>query len=471
MSGHRYTDELELEVLSVGPEVAVGGVRLGPDEVIALEGAGTFESISARRLAERLMARGKDLEKYARRVHMESTRRGHASLTTSANLFYEVRECSRLLSTLLVSPPFGSHLQESQRRVQVTRERLLVPAELRERRLERDYLAAMDRAFEAYRGLLGEGIEAEDARYLLPLSSATSLSSSISFEAYVGLLSRASRVDGYVPEELRAWASKLREEIAARAPLLLEARLRFSGGHNYYPSPDPTRPPDGLFDRLDPGPLDEEATILSVEAPPQVREVLEGGAEESRDALNPLVRVSALERMSLVAYHQAIRHRTVPTSVESLHDAAARCFSSPSSSIVVPPSLRGREGLTRLFMDTCVELLEVSQRILGEGLPAASLYPLPQSLRIRAIRVYNLFNLLYPTGFIATRTCSYAQWEERGIAYKIWRGLERTAPWLASRMGEKCRHLGYCPEREWCPIILKYHPYSDEAHKRHNEWR
>jgi thymidylate synthase (FAD) len=36
-------------------------------------------------------------------------------------------------------------------------------------------------------------------------------------------------------------------------------------------------------------------------------------------------------------------------------------------------------------------------------------------------------------------------------------------------MGEKCMHLGYCPEREWCPIILKYHAYSDEAHHRFNE--
>jgi len=33
-------------------------------------------------------------------------------------------------------------------------------------------------------------------------------------------------------------------------------------------------------------------------------------------------------------------------------------------------------------------------------------------------------------------------------------------------MGEKCKILGYCPEREWCPIILKYRSYGDEEHKR-----
>jgi thymidylate synthase ThyX len=72
-------------------------------------------------------------------------------------------------------------------------------------------------------------------------------------------------------------------------------------------------------------------------------------------------------------------------------------------------------------------------------------------------------------GFVATRTCSAAQWEERALAYKVWREVERAAPWLRGLMGEKCMHLGYCPEREWCPIILKYHAYSDEAHHRFNE--
>ena len=26
--------------------------------------------------------------------------------------------------------------------------------------------------------------------------------------------------------------------------------------------------------------------------------------------------------------------------------------------------------------------------------------------------------------------------------------------------------MGYCPEREWCEIILKYREYDEEAHRR-----
>jgi thymidylate synthase (FAD) len=69
---------------------------------------------------------------------------------------------------------------------------------------------------------------------------------------------------------------------------------------------------------------------------------------------------------------------------------------------------------------------------------------------------------------VATRTCSKAQWEERSIAYKIWRDVEKEMPWLSKLMGEKCKHLRHCPEKDWCPIILKYMEYSDEIHKRHS---
>jgi thymidylate synthase (FAD) len=110
-------------------------------------------------------------------------------------------------------------------------------------------------------------------------------------------------------------------------------------------------------------------------------------------------------------------------------------------------------------------LYRVIRDELGKG---AALYFVPQSVRIRTLRFYDLFNLLSPMGFVATRTCSAAQWEERAIAYKVWREVERRMPELGGLMGEKCKHLGYCPEREWCPIILKYRKYDDETHRNLN---
>jgi thymidylate synthase (FAD) len=44
--------------------------------------------------------------------------------------------------------------------------------------------------------------------------------------------------------------------------------------------------------------------------------------------------------------------------------------------------------------------------------------------------------------------------------------LLKRAPSISLAVGEKCRHLGFCPEKSWCPVILKYHRYDDELHER-----
>jgi thymidylate synthase (FAD) len=149
-------------------------------------------------------------------------------------------------------------------------------------------------------------------------------------------------------------------------------------------------------------------------------------------------------------------------------DAAERALRYPERSIVVPPKLKGSEALAAEFVDRCLEMLDLYRVIRDELGMGAALYFVPQSVRIRTLRFYDLFNLLSPMGFVATRTCSAAQWEERAIAYKVWREVERRMPELGKLMGEKCKHLGYCPERDWCPIILKYRKYDDETHRSLN---
>jgi thymidylate synthase ThyX len=119
-----------------------------------------------------------------------------------------------------------------------------------------------------------------------------------------------------------------------------------------------------------------------------------------------------------------------------------------------------------MFMDVAGEAFQTYQSLVEDGIrPSDALYILPQALRLYMARLYNGFNLLHPSGYVAMRACSYAEWEQRSIAYKIMYEFTRKVPSLAHVVGEKCRHLGFCPERDWCPIILKYHPYDDERHK------
>ncbi|MEM4450042.1 MAG: FAD-dependent thymidylate synthase, partial [Nitrososphaerota archaeon] len=162
-------------------------------------------------------------------------------------------------------------------------------------------------------------------------------------------------------------------------------------------------------------------------------------------------------------------HRTVSNIVEPLPEAIIRVEKNLEEYLVIPPDIKRKEELTSRFLDAVNDLLTLYRKLVDENENVAALYAVPQAITVSVIRSYNLFNLVYPMGFIATRTCSKAQWEERSIAYKIWHDIEREMPWMSLIMGEKCKHLGYCPEKEWCPIILKYRQYSDEIHREYSK--
>jgi len=100
---------VEVKLLSYGPRTKLKiddrDFQVEPDLLIALEGVGTFRGVTLEERLQDFLRVGKDPEKMAFKMHQESTRRGHASLTTSLTLQLEVNICSRVASMLLVSPP------------------------------------------------------------------------------------------------------------------------------------------------------------------------------------------------------------------------------------------------------------------------------------------------------------------------------------------------------------------------------
>ncbi len=465
----------EVRLYSYGPTTSIirEGIKyeIGPDEFIAAEGLGTYGGLGVREKISELLNSGKDIRKITRRMHRESTRRGHASITTSLHLQLEVLHCSRVLSLILVAPPFGSYLQESQRRIRVGEEHAIEPEGLAHPHIYRETFGKL---LKTYGLLLENGIPLEDARYILPIGTATSLFISSSFENYVGLLKLCSSADDeYLPYEARRFAEKYGEIVSSIAPRLYDARMSFNNRLTTYPYPMIFKPPDPILNSIvdGAGRPDEAVIIKAVNCAGDLsvlRPLISQRHKEVIDSLNPLINVTTLEPMSLAALHQAIRHRTVPTAVESIYTAAGRAYGSIDENTVIPPSIKKDPRLLERFRQTVSESINTYHDLCGMGVkPSSACYILPQSLKIYSVRLYNGYNLIYPQGFIGTRTCSYTQWEERGIAYRIWRELEKIMPEVAGMMGEKCRYLGYCPEREWCPIITKYHTYSDQLHSQY----
>ncbi len=466
-------DDVAVRLLSYGPSAKIEGVELGPDILIALEGLGTFKGVTIEDRFKELQAKSRDLIDVASNMHKESTRRGHASLTTSLILQFEVNPCSRVSTILLAAQPFGSYLQESQRRRQVKIDDFIIPPEIvKVERYSRIYHEVIYHAWKCYRSLIDKGVPIEDARYLLPLSSRTSIFVTGSLESFIWLIYSSENRDAwYFPSELKKIGELINKTASSVSPLLTSARLSFKPLSYVYPYPD-------LYKREDKA---IEEIIRKHHVPNQlilldfrVEEGIDGLIQyalknpECMNSLNPLIYAVTLEPLSLAAYHQSIRHRTVPTSVESIYKAVERAEKKPEANVIIPPTIKSREETVNIFNDVVYRLLEAYSNLIAENLPPSeAIYLCPQALRIYAVRRYDAFNLLWPQGYIGTRTCSYAQWEERMIAYSIWRGIEKFSPDIGRLMGEKCKHLGYCPEKDWCQIIKKYFPdYNDEIHRK-----
>ena len=469
-------DDIAVRLFSYGPSTTlkIDGKRIevDPDLFIALEGIGTVKGVTIEERVSEFLRKGKDLEKTSYRMHWESTRRGHASLTTSLILQFEVERCSRVASMLLVSPPFASYLQESQRRRRVEPGEFFIPRGIEaDETAEKPYLETVRRLYESYLWLIGEGVELEDARYVLPLSSKTSVFATGSLETFIGFMLKNE--DEYYPKEL-AELGRIIEKLSEKvAPNLTRARLAFQNPLPSYPYANPYKPRDKLMELLTKNfgePLEPRLINFKAILPEDLASEDLLNNPDIAATLNPLIETVFLESLSLAAYHQSIRHRTVPTAVESIYQAAERALRDSRRWVVEPPKVKASEKLSRRFHESVAEALNTYQQLLENGVkPSDAVYLLPQALRIYVARAYNAFNLLWPQGYVGTRSCSYAQWEERMTAYAIWKAVEERSPSLAQLMGEKCKLLGYCPEREWCPIILKYHSYGDEEHRRRNQ--
>jgi thymidylate synthase (FAD) len=465
-------EDLEVHLYSYGPksEVSIGQrtLTLEPDIFIALEGAGTFEGVSLEERLQSFLDKGKDLEKFASKMHNESTKRGHASLSTSVSIQFEVRGCSRIGSMLLVASRFGSYLQESQRRKKVDSSYLLCPEEINARGLKDTYQHSAKTCFEVYSQFCDEGIPVEDARYVLPLGIKTSLFVSTTLESMIPLirLGLETKSSILVPNEIAVLANKISNMLEKVSPAIFRARMKFNGGSVAYPLPNPFKDEDLITKIAEENGLPYEPKLLDfriIGGEGTISHIKLGGLEQ----LAHLIYASMLEPMSLVAYHQAIRHRTVPTVVESIYAAVHRASKSVERWVVVPPTINRNSDLRKRFLDTISMALKTYAELIASGAsPASAVYIIPQAVKIYVIRIYDGFNLLYPIGFVATRTCSYAQHEERGIAYRLWATVSKVNELIGSMMGEKCKLLGHCPEKDWCPIILKYREYNDDIHQK-----
>ncbi|TRO47443.1 FAD-dependent thymidylate synthase [Candidatus Bathyarchaeota archaeon] len=132
---------------------------------------------------------------------------------------FAIEGISRACSHQLVRHRTASYSQQSQRYIPVRRlrERVVIPPSVSEKALN-EYMSLMDRASDAYGGLVDTGVPREDARFVLPNAAETSLLFTIDGRSLLHFF--GIRCCNRAQWEIRALADRMLAEVRGEEPAI-----------------------------------------------------------------------------------------------------------------------------------------------------------------------------------------------------------------------------------------------------------
>ena len=197
-----------------------------------LGGSGTPEELveHAGRACYRSEPRGDPGSFIKRRV-----KEGHESIIEHASATFDIRGISRACSHQLVRHRIASYIQESQRYVDMAAPEYVIPPAIEGEPGSRAVLARlMDSAVETYRQLRKQGINKEDARFVLPNATATRIIVTMNFRSWRHVI-RERALNPAAQWEIRELANRVLDVLYEVAPSVFQdlvderEKLRASG--------------------------------------------------------------------------------------------------------------------------------------------------------------------------------------------------------------------------------------------------
>ncbi len=194
-----------------------------PEKVVA---AAALSTISKRPI------RPEDLEdEKVEKVLSEVISRGHHSVLEHASFTFSIEGISRVTSHQLVRHRIASYSQQSQRYVEMSKDYFVIPPKILEKEEAKEiYKKCVKNCYEAYHKLIELGIPKEDARYLLPQASKTSIIVTMNARELLHFFSL--RLCLRAQWEIRELASRMLEEVRKVAPRIFKhagPRCKFLG--------------------------------------------------------------------------------------------------------------------------------------------------------------------------------------------------------------------------------------------------
>jgi flavin-dependent thymidylate synthase len=373
---------------------------------------------------------------------------GHGSIAEHAVFNIDLIGISRLAAEEVQSRRLVSFTEKSQRYIRLEGSWVL-PPELADEELRRDFEAHLEQSFARYREV-AERLEAyweeragsaeapppqrasEDARYLLPLATATQMGMTINARNLEVLVRRLA---AWPLDEHRRLASALLQAVGRQAPSLIRHltptpydRL---ARRPCPPAPRPRPAPESI--ELVSGPTD----VALLEATPDGERRLAAllrfaRGREPHDPASlgePEIRSTLLEVLSLMGPHDAAPREFEHVTYRFAATISASCYAQlkrhrmsslitqayqPNLGAVLPPAV-AEAGLEASFRESLAEA-EAWYATLEQCHPGAGAYALTNAHRRRIVLHLSLRELYHLSRL---RQDAHAQWEIRELAHRL----------------------------------------------------
>lgn len=386
---------------------------------------------------------------------------GHASVAEHAVVNLDITGLSRLAVEELERFRLASYTEKSQRYIRLGRD-VVVPPEIRGAALDREFrshVAGLHGAYEAaYRAIAASGEDTgtakEDARYLMPLATATQLGMTVNARELEYVIRRLA---GHPLRELR----DLSRKAFAATGGLIPSLIRYAE-----PGPHSREMPDAMREiaAMVPGSggkrMPVGGSVRLVDATPEADTrlaasiIFSARGVSMREASAAAARLGAKGRARVVlgALKRLERHDSVWREFETVRFTfeivlSASCYAQlkrhriatllpqpydPKLGISVPATFAGAKsvGILRDAAKRAERFFGSNRKELGR----AAEYALLNAHRRRVLFCLNLRELYH---FSRLRSDMTAQWEIRTVSDEMCRLAAETAPYGALLLGGK----------------------------------
>ena len=464
----KLSECIRVDMLDYAPKLESSGA--GPDKIVAASGVLTTRMKNFKEMLSIID------DKLLKGFHSEATRRGHASLTTSANFYFWI-EGSRIIDFYFSSFPFGSYLVFSSRRIEIKPESMLIPDAIANSEFKDEYEKICKKLVELYNKVKAEK-SIDYARRILPIGFVSRLFFNLPLQVVLGIIKEARKdikqKDPALPREIIEIANQLESSIRDHMHYLADASLKLSYDTNF-PHPNLFRGDtefqtpeikillkDENFESL----LNEVKNKLDNEKGDGKESITKSAAvwKEFVEKIQDKILVEAKIVSSLSAWNDIKRHRTVRQKVESIYHAVERCLKKWDDKYFYIPQIENPK-LKEEIVATYKEALMLYEKMVNSGIEKRdAIYVVPHAINLGMHMLLDGYHIFDPFGFLGIRTCTTTDHEVTKIANKIMNELRKELPAISDLVGPKCK-LGYCPERNFCGLIKRFvKDYDENSH-------